>query len=449
VRGALGVALGVLTAEGPAAARDRMLDRLAEWRRRRAFPLSRAGDTVAAPLVNVLPTPPARRLGGVQIQFLHRLEREADERACAVLYPDTRGYRLERQHGPRRDALALAGPVVTSPLALEDAAFEAAVLRAAETSGAAAVHVEALSGVPPASVLRVGRAGLRIVLSLHDFALFCPRPDLLERPASRFCGYCRDLARCHACLGHGFRVARDFQRRYRELGAELLASADAVVYPSDFLRSTFRDLVPGLDPARQRVIAPASPVSLASPEPRDAPARPRHLAFVGAVQTRKGAGVFEDVVRQLRDAGARGVRWSVLGGGEPDRLRALRPLPGVSVRGYYRAGSLPRLLQRRHVDLALLLSIIPESYGLTLDECRAAGVPVIAFDHGAVAERVRARGGGALVPPEAGASGVVALVREILDGRRALTARAPAGAVPRALHPALAHLALYRELGVL
>ena len=63
------------------------------------------------------------------------------------------------------------------------------------------------------------------------------------------------------------------------------------------------------------------------------------------------------------------------------------------MRGYYRAGSLPGLLRRESVDLALLLSIWPESYGITLDECRAAGVPVVAFDHGAMGERLRWEGG--------------------------------------------------------
>jgi glycosyltransferase involved in cell wall biosynthesis len=102
------------------------------------------------------------------------------------------------------------------------------------------------------------------------------------------------------------------------------------------------------------------------------------------------------------------VRFTVFGGGDAGLLARLRRLPRVHVRGYYRAGSLPELLRHESVDLALLLSIWPESYGLTLDECRAAAVPVLAFDHGAIAERIRAEGGGVLVPPGAGASGVAA-----------------------------------------
>ena len=451
MRSAIDTVLRVLAAEGPVAARDRLLDRLQEWRRRRRFRVSRAGEgapAISASLLNVLPTPPSPRLGGIQIQFLRRLRFEVEERACALLYPEGGGYRLERQRGRHRDAVALAGPALSSPLALEDAPFEAAVLRGAERAGARGLHVEGLSGLPAGSLLGARRAGLRVVLTLHDFSLFCPRPHLLEQPGSRFCRYCEDLPRCHACLGAEWDVPQDFQRRYREVGAELLRAADAVVYPSDFLRSRFLDLVRGLDPAVHRVIAPGGPLHVPVTRSGSDVARPpvQHIALVGSVRIQKGARVFEEVVRHLAADGSRSIRWSVFGGGEADLLHRLRRLPGVSVRGYYRAGSLPRLLREHGVDLALLLSTSPESYGLTLDECLAAGVPVIAFDHGAIAERVRRVGGGILVPLEADYRGVVDALRGVLGNQRPEVPRAIPDLLPQARQAARAHLQLYREL---
>jgi glycosyltransferase involved in cell wall biosynthesis len=445
VRGALGVTLRVLGAEGAAAVRDRFLDRVDEWRRRRTFRPPRGGRGITAGVLNVLPTPPARRLGGIQIQFLRRLMVEAEKRAFALLYPDGRTYRLERQQASRRDALALPRPVVGSAISLEDAAFETAVLRAAELSNATAVHIEGLAGIPPASVLRLGGRGLRIILSLHDFALFCPRPDLLEQPSAQFCDYCEELPRCRACLSQHWNLPADFQARYREVGAELLRSAQAVVYPSTFLRSKFFDLVPGLDREVHHVIALGSPAPAAGSLRVRVPGPVRHVAFVGAVHVRKGALVFEEVVRRMAPERL-GIHWSVFGGGDADLLQRLSRLPGVSTHGYYRAGTLPRLLQRRRVDLALLLSIIPESYGLTLDECQEAGVPVIAFDHGAVAERVRARGGGILVSLEEQWRGVARTVRAaVADGQLPR----PSTITPSRVHEAAhAYLRLYRALGV-
>jgi glycosyltransferase involved in cell wall biosynthesis len=192
------------------------------------------------------------------------------------------------------------------------------------------------------------------------------------------------------------------------------------------------------------VIEPGSPPS---PSPPDGRARGgRHAALVGAVHVGKGALVFEQLVGEARKELAT-IRWSVIGGGDAGLLRRLARLPGVSIRGYYRAGTLPRLLQSLRVDVALLLSIVPESYGLTLDECWAAAVPVIAFEHGAVGERIRARGGGLAVPLGAGWAGVLAAVRDTLDGRSG----GPAGGAPPpdVTAAARAYLRLYRELGLL
>ena len=406
-------ALRVVRAEGLLAARDRTLDRMAEARRWRAFRVAeRAPAGFRAETLNLLPTPPFPWLGGVQTQLLHRLEREARAgRSPALLYPDGAGSRLELAAGERRTALYL-NVWSRDVTALEDPALEEAALGGLEASGAERLHVEGLAGLPLGSLLALGRRGVRLSIALHDFAPFCPRPHLLEQPRLAFCHYSRDPHRCARCLNEDWRVEVGWQEGRRALAAELLAGAERVAYPSAFLRSTYLDLFPGLPPERQVVVAPADPAAL--PAPRTPAQPPRHIAYAGSVLPHKGGLVFEEVVQRLGRAGTAGGRWSAYGGGDAALLARLRRLPGVRVRGYYRSGSLPRLLAADEVDLALLLSIVPESYGFTLSECRAAGVPVIAFDLGALGERVRAEGGGTLVPLADGAAGVAARLGELL-----------------------------------
>ena len=417
----LATAARVLRAEGLLGARDRVLDRLADARRDRLYgPLPEASvASFPSPVLNILATLPSPRLGGVPTQLLARLRFEEKERSVALLYPRGRGYRLEVTRGDRRGRLDLSGSGL-DPTALTDAEFEAAVVHAAEKVGARVLHPEGVAGLPLESLLRLRAQGLKLVLSLHDFALFCLRPHLLERPMDRFCDYCREPDRCRRCLAVDWRLPDGFQARRRAVAAELLASAEAIVYPSDFLRDRHAELFPGLDPSRQHVIAPAIDLPTLPPPP---PPRPiRHIAYVGAVHAHKGALVFEEVVKDL--ASTPGLRFTVFGGGDPVLLARLRRLPRVEVRGYYRAGSLPGLLRQEGVDLALLLSIWPESYGITLDECRAAGVPVVAFDHGAMGERVRREGGGSLVGVEDGALGVVQTVARLPERLSPLVASA-------------------------
>ena len=380
------VAWRVLRTEGLLAVRDRALDRLAEARRRRSFSPALSGWRPApVSVLHLSATPPAPRLGGVQAHLLRSLEP-----GTALLYPEAGGWRLEVQG--RFLTFPGAPP---SPIALEDAAFEEAVRSAAGLLGARSLHVEGLAGVPLRSLLRFPD----LSLALHDFAAFCPRPHLLERPQLRFCGYSRDLERCGRCLRQDWRVEDAWQAERRAVAAELLARASALIFPSEFLRRTYGELFPGLAPERQRIVPPTAGIA---PLPPREPGPVRHAALVGGVQAHKGALVFEEVARRVD------LRWTVYGGGDPELLARLRRLPRVRVRGYYRSGTLPLLLRRDGVDLALLLSIVPESYSLVLDECAAAGVPVVAFDLGAVGERLQR---GRLVPLEEGAEGIVRALR--------------------------------------
>ena len=250
----------VLRAEGMAGLRERISDRLRESLRRRSFrATASASGLPPIPVLNLLPTAPTPRLGGMQAQLLTRIEDEAEHRPVALLYPETKGYRLEVAAGGRRLALGLEKAPPPSPVILRDAAFERAVARAAAEVGARALHVEGLAGIPLGSLLELHRSGLALVLSVHDFSLFCPRPHLLERPQLRFCGYSRDRERCARCLAQDWPVGLRFQDERRAIARELLLAAAAVVYPSEFLRDRHLELFPGLPPDRQRVIEPAGP----------------------------------------------------------------------------------------------------------------------------------------------------------------------------------------------
>jgi glycosyltransferase involved in cell wall biosynthesis len=481
------VAWRVLRAEGWNGSASRALDRLADARRRRSFlAAAEPPPGFRCAVLSVAAAEPSPRLGGVQAQLLWRLAEEARLRPTALLYPDPSagGFRLELRSGATRHALhfspgvqppaaagladrrAPAPPAVADPaVLLDDPRFEAAVAWAAARTGAQALHVEGLARQPLASLLRLREGGLRLLLAVHDFAAFCPRPHLFEEPpppaARRFCGYSRDPARCAACLATAHSdLPPGYQEERRILAGRLLAAADAVVYASEFLARRHAALFPGAGASRSRCIAPAiaekatkTPAGAIPPAVAGASVRrpALHVAWVGAVLEHKGALVFEAALQALAtDARAAGLRFTAYGGGDAAILRRWRRQPGLRLRGYHRAGSLPELLRREGVDLALLLSVVPESHGLTLDECAAAGVPAIAFAHGALGDRLA--GSGLLIDaalaadPVAAGAALAAILRDLRDGRRPLPPPPPRAAGAAAA--ARAWLALYRSLGL-
>ena len=418
---------------------DRARDRLGEWRDARGALAAAPGALGRAEVLDVLAMPAAARHGGVPLQLRERLRHESRRRPSVLLSPHASGYRLEHRSGDVRRVLAWPAPRPGGPV-LDDRAFEDAVARALAESGARVLHFEGVAGLPPAGALRAAAAAARLVVTVHDFAPFCPRPHLWEATAARFCGFSTDEARCHACLARDFELPRGFERSWRRAMADLLARADALVFPSRELQDAWRALLPALDPARQQVIAPG--IEPPRVDPRPAGGAVRHAAFVGAATAAKGAHLLPGIARAVADV----LRVSALGGGHLEVLRTLRAEPAIEVRGYYRAGTLPGLLRARAVDVALLLSLVPESHGLTLDECWRAGVPVVAFDHGAVAGRVRRHGGGILVPLAEGGTGVAAVLRALVSGARALPEVPGEEALTTPAAAADAHRALYQRL---
>ena len=464
-QGPVGQVVEVLTTEGPRALWDRLVDRWRERRLKSQFPLRSdpPAPGLRVPALLFLPTPPAPRLGGIQAQLLSRLEAlESLQEPYAILYPESPcQYRLEvSAAGGHRWAQQVSGPRI-SIQRLGHPAFTETLRWAMDTIGAEILHFEHFGGAPLTAGIEVWRQGRRLVLSIHDFELFCPRPHLLERPSLGFCHYSRDMQRCTACLRQTWSVSAVYQSHRRELARELLATADAAIFPSAFLRDAYqRNLFPGLGPERQMVLEP--PVALPRPLRSGAGEGLRtlgrelknrwevlHVAYSGSLQPHKGSAIFEKVVRKLGED--RRFRWSAFGRGDRSTLRRLGKL-GVRVHGYYRWGTLPSLLQRHRVDLVLLLSIVPESYGLALTEARHAAVPVLAFDHGAIADRVREAGDGVLVAPASGAEGVVKALRGLARHRSEIErlARTGSGLEAGGTDPKKQVgelLSMYRELG--
>jgi hypothetical protein len=377
----------VIRGEGGRSALRRAQERAIEAGRDAALLFrGRFATTAPVDVLIVAAAGAAPRLGGVQAQLNARLLSVPN---AALLRPGLLELPLPVKHARR----------VSGDL-------EAAIHEGLAMSNATAVELEGMSGIPIEIVLRLARSGVAVRLRLHDFSLFCPRPHLLEEPASTFCGYSTDLQRCARCLRHDGSEAHD-QARHRELAREVLQLADAIVVPSQFLLGAHRRLF-GLPDLRAKIEEP-----FVAARPEISPAGPRSgVAFAGMVKRHKGAHLLPVIARRLPN-----VDIHVFGGGDVEIFDELRRHRNLKIHGYYRMGSLPRLLARHGIGLVLMPSIVPEAYGLVLSEAWDSGASVASFDLGAQADRIRQRGRGFIVPLERGAEGMVTVIEE-WSGRR-------------------------------
>ncbi len=345
------------------------------------------------PVLNVAPFPPFPAYTGSQIAMTDRLSVEKEQRTVALVYPRDGAWWLE---------MWSAATTAYYPLGTKSNLVEIIAL-AARATRTKVVHIESNLGLPLNLIHGLENEGLRTILSIHDFVFFCRRPNLVEQPYIEFCKYCTEALRCTVCLRDIDPERRTPQADYRRRAAESLHDASFLIMPSVFMQRQYELLFPQRNQAqREAVVAPAT---VRAEVQKAAGGGSPNIGFVGGVYGHRGATLIPSIMERVRASQPKATGF-VYGDGEGELFKQVRKAKGVKVQGYYRQGTLPELLARDRIAVAVLPSIAPEAYSLVVDECLSAGVPVVAFELGAVGERLAFWRVGGLVRPELGAVGL-------------------------------------------
>ncbi len=231
---------------------------------------------------------------------------------------------------------------------------------------------------------------------IHDYACFCPRVNLLNRPdddaALRYCGEPAPSG-CHQCC------ARDRDEVYEPLPiADLLArstrelqTAARVIAPSGDAARRIAKHFPAVEPAVVPWEDDSRQVSLASPARNG----PRTIAVIGGIGPSKG---FHVLLGCARDAVARSLDLQFVVAGTTANDEELLATGKIFVTGPYAEGEARALINSCRADLAFLPSIWPETWCFALSEAWLAGLYAVTFDLGAQAERIKATGRGITLP---------------------------------------------------
>lgn len=239
-------------------------------------------------------------------------------------------------------------------------------------------------------------SGARVVLTLHDFALSCPRCFRM-RPDETSCFRELGVASCLDCVPRrpwqdDAEISESIEAFRLDTLAEL-GAADAVVCAVTSVRDLFARFV-GTPPDRFE-IAPlgyADRFGAVAKAPEDQAAV--RFGFWGAITPRKGVHLLIEAVRRLA-AAENGVdppfTLEIFGSFDlPERETEYRALAeGLPIRfhGRFQVGDIAGI----GLAAAVFPSICLETYGLVLDEALELGVPVIVPDAGAMAERAAGR----------------------------------------------------------
>jgi GT2 family glycosyltransferase/glycosyltransferase involved in cell wall biosynthesis len=234
-------------------------------------------------------------------------------------------------------------------------------------------------------------------VTIHDYSFFCPRIDLIDErrqycgePVVEVCERCIALNQPHPQLQDAFRDRGDLSEWLR-MHAALLNGARRVFAPSHDVAARMKRHVPG---GRYTVrYHPETAYSV--PIRRPASSAAARVAVIGAIGPNKG---YDLLVACARDALKQGlpIEFNLFGFSEDDT--PLQQLANVRLIGRYARDDLPRLVAENPCDVALFLSIWPETYCYALSDAYALGLYPIALAFGALEERIAASKVGALLP---------------------------------------------------
>lgn len=323
------------------------------------------------------------------------------------------------------------------------------------------VHVQHLLNLAAAVLPRARETGARVVLTLHDHWLSCPRDGLRMRADLAVCEAVDHLvcARClrdspylapplqrglvaaarQAGLGRGLQalharmprlttavlgllrgaqpqvpagLAEGLDRRRAALRAAL-ASADLVLAPTPFVAARAREA--GVDEARLRV-APLAALARPSRARRSGPRR--HLGFVGTLAPHKGVHVLVEAFRGIASPDLTlDLHGSLVA--HPAYVASLRRQAvgdgRIRFRGPFPEGEQEAVLGA--LDALVLPSVWWETTGLVLLEALGAGLPVVASRIGGIPDVLRDPRAGLLVPP-GDALALRAALEDLASGRR-------------------------------
>ncbi|HKD99722.1 MAG TPA: glycosyltransferase [Planctomycetota bacterium] len=275
------------------------------------------------------------------------------------------------------------------------------------------------------------RAGVPVVMFLHDLWTSCPRFFRIP-PAGIRCPEGGDRTPCAPCVGRDLPWEPEkldgWVGFYTSESRAELAAADLRIVPSLAHGRALQSYFPDLDLALRVVPHGLLETGLSPPARRTTAAESGrlHVVSFGNLVPEKGLEDLVDAIERLPDPSrvSLDLHGRELTPGFVDRLRARAPRVRLAWHGAY-ASFVAISEDVAKADVAAFPSRAPESYGLVVDEAIAAGLPALVSNRGAFAERA---GDSCSVLPAENPDAWAKALAELLDAKALERMR---GAVPR------------------
>ena len=225
------------------------------------------------------------------------------------------------------------------------------------------------------------KSAVPVTVMVHDYYLVCPNYTLFKNGAHCGFAFCNKNICTKGC--NPFLTPRCSLKEWREKWNAFLLSVKEIRCFSQSSRNIVRQAYPDID--REKITVVPHSMEYCHFTPVSYQKEPVHIGIVGAItSTPKGSNVVRSF---LRYAKKKNVMVSVIGT-YPRHFR----LKGKTIRytGTYNASELQQTIEKEKVNCLLFPSLWSETFSYLVSEQIMMRLPIVCFDYGAQAEKIRA-----------------------------------------------------------
>jgi hypothetical protein len=228
---------------------------------------------------------------------------------------------------------------------------------------------------------------LEIEVLFHDFFPVCPSHNLLK-PDNIYCNVPKNIDVCRACLKQKSKKKiihsnnSDIEK-WRKSWGGLFGVSDSLVFFSESSKEIFISAY-GENYLKKTIVIPhKTQENLRAVNRKEKTADYICVGIIGTITSIKGSKVIRDL-GEFIDKNNVLIKLYIIG--EADFIPSQ---DCIKVLGKYKREDLPEICETLNLDLIFIPSIWPETFSYTSDEAMQMQLPLMVFDLGAPAERIK------------------------------------------------------------
>ena len=230
------------------------------------------------------------------------------------------------------------------------------------------------------------RSSSKVIVPIHDFFPLCPSYTLLDETIT-YCGVPQDFDRCNTCLTKNKGEFKIFENetnieKWRNKWGKLFQLSDRTICFSKSSKDIFIKAYPDhqdkIEVIPHDISERYSKIYQQNQENKQI-----RIGILGGINEAKGALVIKQLVEHI-EANNLNAKVILIG-----QISIPITSPYFEATGRYDKTKLPEIVKEKNITQFLIPSIWPETFSYTTDEIVQMGYPLIVFNLGAPAERVR------------------------------------------------------------